>query len=105
MSQCRDGVGSVLASEGIDDRLVVQEIGLPAIDEYLSFHRRSGIKLVPLLDLSELWLPAWSDGLGSTQAASHVGVSSCADHTTTAGLDVPQDSTPSLRFLHQNQLE
>ncbi|EXK41152.1 hypothetical protein FOXG_18304 [Fusarium oxysporum f. sp. lycopersici 4287] len=28
-----------------------------------------------------------------------------ADHTTTAGLDVPQDSTPSLRFLHQNQLE
>ncbi|KAJ0131426.1 Major facilitator-type transporter hxnP [Fusarium oxysporum f. sp. albedinis] len=38
-------------------------------------------------------------------SASHVGVSSCADHTTTAGLDVPQDSTPSLRFLHQNQLE
>ncbi|KAL5599386.1 hypothetical protein FOVSG1_007198 [Fusarium oxysporum f. sp. vasinfectum] len=51
MSQCRDGVGSVLASEGIDDRLVAQEIGLPVIDEYLSFHRRLGIKLIPLLDL------------------------------------------------------
>jgi pyrimidine operon attenuation protein/uracil phosphoribosyltransferase len=71
-----DGLKTVLASEGIDDRLVAQEIGLPAIDEYLSFHRRLGTKLVPLLDLGELGLPIWSDGLGSPQAASNVGVSS-----------------------------
>jgi arginine/lysine/ornithine decarboxylase len=48
-----DGLKVVLASEGIDDRLVAQEIGLPAIDEYLSFHRRLGDKLVPRLGLGE----------------------------------------------------
>ncbi|KLP20554.1 uncharacterized protein LW94_14694 [Fusarium fujikuroi] len=101
MSQCRDGVGSVLASEGIDDRWVAQEIGLPAIDEYLSFHRRLGVKLVPQLGLGEPWLPIWSDVLGSTQATSHVEVSSYSryDHTMIATLVVPQESTLSLRFV------
>ncbi|SCV25433.1 uncharacterized protein FFB14_00326 [Fusarium fujikuroi] len=100
MSQCRDGVGSVrmtdglkavLASEGIDDRWVAQEI----------FHRRLGVKLVPQLGLGEPWLPIWSDVLGSTQATSHVEVSSYSryDHTMIAALVVPQESTLSLRFI------
>lgn len=98
-----DGLKAVLASVCIDDRFVAQEIGLPAIDEYLSFHRQLGDKLVPRLGLGEPWLPIWSDGLGSAQTTSHIGVPSYSryDHTTIAALAVPQESTPSLRLFHQ----
>lgn len=86
-----DGLKAVLASEGIDDRWGAREIGLPAIDECLSFHRRLGVKLVPQLGLGEPWLPIWSGVLGSTQATSHVEVSSYSryGHTMIAALVVP----------------
>lgn len=63
----------MLASEGIDDRWVAREIGLPQ------------------LGLCEPWLPIWSGVLGSTQATSHVEVSSYSryGHTMIAALVVP----------------